>query len=144
MKLLLATSMLLAVSASTSVDAELRATEERIFEAIRATDLAALGRELAEDFVHSSPGQPDQPREAFLAAIREMPYAIRGIEGQDLRVRRLGEAALLSGVQRARVALPVGREVVARTAFVVVFTRVGGRWRLRHAWSVELPEAEAR
>jgi ketosteroid isomerase-like protein len=135
--------MLLTVSALASVETELRAAEQRVFEAIRTKDVAALGRELSEDFVHSSPGQPDQPREAFLAAIRDMPYAVRGIEGQDLRVRELGETALLSGIQRARVALPGGREVVARTAFVDVFTRQDGRWRLRHAWSVELPEDEA-
>ena len=136
--------MLLAVSVSAGVESDLRAAEQRVFEAIRKKDVAALGRELAQDFVHSSPGQPDQPREAFLAAIRDMPYAIRGIEGEDLRVRELGETALLSGVQRARVALPDGREVVARTAFVDVFTRQDGRWRLRHAWSVELPEPDAR
>jgi len=136
--------MLLAVSTSASVESDLRAIEQRIFQAIETKDVAAIGRELSEDFVHSSPGQPDQPREAFLAAIRDMPYAIRGIEGQDLRVRELGETALLSGVQRARVGLPDGREVVARTAFVDVFTRQDGRWRLRHAWSVELPEGEAR
>ena len=136
--------MLLAVSVSGSVERELRAAEQRIFEAIQQKDVAALGRELSQDFVHSSPGQPDQPREAFVAAIRDMPYAIRGIEGEDLRVRELGEAAVLSGVQRARVALADGREVVARTAFVDVFTRQDGRWRLRHAWSVELPQADAR
>jgi len=136
--------ILMAMSASAGVDSELRAAEQRIFEAIRAKDVAALGRELAEDFAHSSPGQPDQPREAFVGAIRDMPYAIHGIEGQELRVRELGETAVLSGIQRARVALPDGREVVARTAFVDVFTRVDGRWRLRHAWSVELPQAEGR
>jgi ketosteroid isomerase-like protein len=136
--------MLLAVSGLAGVEAELRAAEQRVFEAIQKKDVAALGRELSEDFVHSSPGQPDQPRAAFLAAIRDMPYAIRGIGGEDLRVRELGETAVLSGVQRARVALPDGREVVARTAFVDIFTRQDGRWRLRHAWSVELPEGEAR
>jgi ketosteroid isomerase-like protein len=136
--------MLLAVSVSSGVESDLRAAEQRVFEAIRTKDVAALGRELSDDFVHSSPGQPDQPREAFLAAIRDMPYVIRGIEGQEMRVRELGETALLSGVQSARVALPDGREAVARTAFVDVFTRQDGRWRLRHAWSVELPEGEAR
>jgi ketosteroid isomerase-like protein len=120
------------------------AAETRIFASIRARDVAALGAELAADFVHSSLGQPDQGRDAFLQAIRDMPYGIQEIGGEDLRVRVIGEVALLSGVQCARVELPDGSEVTAATAFVDLFTRRNGGWLLRHAVSVELPEAPAR
>lgn len=119
------------------------AAEDRVFAAIRARDGAALAAELANDFVHSALGQPDQGRDAFLKAIGEMPYRIHEIAGQDLRVRVIGDVALLSGIQRARVELPDGSEVTAATAFVDLFSRLGSGWLLRHAVSAELPEAPA-
>jgi ketosteroid isomerase-like protein len=122
-------------------DDALRAAEERIFAAIRARDIASLERELTEDFVHSSPGSPDQGRDAFLRAIDGSPYRILEIQGEDLRARVLGEVAILSGIQRARVVLPDGKVVVAATAFVDCFVASDARWRLRHAVSFELPAA---
>lgn len=117
----------------------LRQVEERIFAALRTRNLRALESELAEDFVHSSIGGASQDRAAFLAAVRDMPFRILEVRGEALSVRAFGALALLSGVQRARVALEDGTEVEASTGFVDVFTLVGGRWLLRHACSVELP-----
>jgi ketosteroid isomerase-like protein len=131
------------VSAPSEDVEKILAAEDRIFSAIRARDAIALGAELTLDFVHSTLGQPDQGRDAFLKAIQEMPYRIHDITGQDLKVRVMGEVALLSGVQRARVALPDGSEVTAATAFVDLFARLSSGWLLRHAVSVELPEAPA-
>ena len=107
---LLHVGMVMAMSATTpEIETLLRAAEERLFLAIRTKDIASLGQELADDFVHSAPGSPDQPRDAFLAAIRDMPYDIRELKGEDLRVRLLGDVALVSGIQRARVALATAR-----------------------------------
>lgn len=119
--------------------ATIRAAEDRIFKAIMTQDIPALEAELADDFVHTTPGSPDQDRNAFLMTIREMPFRILDIGGEDLRVRVLGEMAILSGVQRARVRLPEG-DVEGRTAFVDVFVRTGGGWRLSHGFSVDLAE----
>lgn len=122
-------------------EAQLRAAEERVFKAIGARDVAALEGELAADFVHSSPGGPDQDRAAFLQAIREMPYRILEIGGEELRVRVLGDVALVWGSQRVRVALQSGDVVAAVSAFVDVFVRAGDAWRLRHAVSVEVSQS---
>jgi ketosteroid isomerase-like protein len=122
-----------------SVEAELRAAEERIFAAIQRRDVDALGAELCEDFRHSTPGGAEQDRAAFLQAVRDMPYRILRIEGEAIKVRVLGETALLFGVQRARVALPEGGEVTSLTGFVDAFACSDGTWRLRHAVSFELP-----
>ena len=122
------------------VEARLKQAEQRIFHAIQARDLAALEAELDEAFVLSPIGQPEQDRPAFLAAIRDMPYQILEIHGEEIRVHALGEVALVSGIQRARVALPDNGAIVnAATAFVDAFVRSGAGWRLRHAVSVELP-----
>jgi ketosteroid isomerase-like protein len=90
--------------------------------------------------VHSAIGGAENDRQAFLDGIRTMPYRVLELSGQKLRVRILGDMALLAGVQEARVALDEEKTVTARTAFVDVFVRTSGGWRLRHA--VELPEAE--
>ena len=120
-------------------EVEIRAAEERIFAAIRSKDAAALADELTGDFVHSSPGGlPDQAREAFLRAIRETPFEIVSLGGEDLRVRVLGDGVVLSGIQVAQVRLADGTLAAGRSAFVDLFVRSGGRWRLRHAVSVEL------
>jgi ketosteroid isomerase-like protein len=122
------------------VEALLKQAEQRIFHAIQARDVTALDAELHKDFVLSTLGHPEQDRRAFLATIREMPYQILEIRGEEIRVRMLGDVALVSGMQRARVALPDGGAVVnAATAFVDAFVRTDAGWRLLHAVSVELP-----
>ena len=130
------------MSETLDVEARLKQSEQRIFQAIQARDIPALEAELAEDFVLYSHGNPEQDRASFLAAIREMPFQILEIRGEEVRVRVLGDVALVSGIQRARVAMPDSGAVVnAATAFVDAFARTEAGWRLRHAVSVELPTA---
>lgn len=127
---------------ATDAEAQLRAAEERIFAAIGQKDAVRLELELTDDFVHAPLGGAEQNRAAFLQAIRDMPYAILEIGAEDLRVRALGDVAIVSGIQCARVSLSDGQLVSGRTAFVDTFTRLRDGWRLRHAVSIELPTAE--
>jgi hypothetical protein len=122
-----------------TVESQLRAAEERIWRALQAHDSTALERELDPGFVHSSPGSPDQNREAFLRGVREMPFRMLEIGCDDLRVRVLDGIAVVSGVQRARIAVDEAAVAVASAAFVDLFTRTGEEWRLRHAVSFDLP-----
>jgi ketosteroid isomerase-like protein len=135
--------MVIASTGSATDEGRVRAAEERIFAAIMARDAKALEGELAADFILSSPGKPEQARDDFLQAIASMPYRILEVGGEDLRCRFLGDVAVLSGVQRARVEIAPGRVVVARTAFADLFVRAGDSWRLRHAFSVELPDVDS-
>lgn len=118
----------------------LLAAEERIMTAIRTRDMAGLEEELAPDFVYVVPGAEDQDRDAFLRAVRERTYWILDLSGEDLRVRVLGDVAIVSGTQRARVELSTGRIVTGATAFVDVFGRTNDGWSLRHAFGVEVGE----
>jgi ketosteroid isomerase-like protein len=128
------------MSENLDVEARLKQAEQRIFQAIQARDITALEAELAEGFVLFSHGNPEQDRASFLAAIRDMPFQILEIRGEDVRVRVLGDVALVSGIQRARVAMPDNGAIVnAATAFVDAFARTDAGWRLLHAVSVELP-----
>jgi ketosteroid isomerase-like protein len=136
-------AMVIAPTGSATDEGKVRAAEERIFAAIMARDASALEGELAADFILSSPGKPDQARDDFLRAIASMPYRILEVGGEDIRCRLLGDVVVLSGVQRARVEIAPGNVVVARTAFADLFVREGDSWRLRHAFSVELPDVES-
>jgi ketosteroid isomerase-like protein len=121
-------------------ETQIREAEDRIVEAIRTKDVESLAVELTDDFIHSTPGgADDQDRSAFLKAIRDMPHNILDLRLDDLRVRVLGEVALLTGVQQARVSIEDGSIVEGATAFVDVFVWSGDAWRLRHAVGVELP-----
>jgi ketosteroid isomerase-like protein len=121
----------------------LRAAEERIMAAIAARDIAGLEAELTDDFAHTSIGGAEQDRGSFLDAIRDAPYRILELRGEQLQVRAMGDLAILSGVQRARVALPDGSVVTGLGAFVDLFVLTSVGWRLRHACSVELPDDTA-
>jgi ketosteroid isomerase-like protein len=123
----------------TQDEAEIVDAEERIFDAIRERDLTRLADELTEDFLHTPFGNPNQDRDAFLRAIAEVPYKILELSGEDLRVRILGEFALLSGYQRAKVQFPEGAVVEGVSAFVDLFVGGPGAWRLRHAFSIDPP-----
>ncbi len=136
--------MVIAPAGSAADEGKVRAVEERIFAAIMARDARALEGELALDFILSSPGKPDQARDDFLRTIASMPYRILEVGGEDIRFRLLGDVAVLSGVQRARVEIGPDHVVVARTAFADVFAREGDSWRLRHAFGVELPDLDSK
>jgi len=127
------------MSQTTAVEAALRDAEARIMAAIRLRDVDALERELAADFVHTTPSGEEEDRAAFLQGIAAMPFRILSLDGEGIRFRRLGEVALLTGVQRGLVELPEGGVVTSLGAFVDVFTRASGQWRLSQAVSVELP-----
>lgn len=127
------------MSETSFIESVLRAAEARIMTAIRVRDVAALERELATDFVHTTLGGDELDRAAFLRAVGEVPFRILTLEGESLRFRRLGEVALLSGIQRGVVELPAGGVVTSLGGFVDVFTHEGGHWLLSQAVTVDLP-----
>jgi ketosteroid isomerase-like protein len=130
--------------AGVAAEAELRAIEQRVFAAIQNRSIDVLEQVLADDFVHATLGGDDQTRAAFLKAIHEMPYRILEIGGEGLRVHLWQDTAVVTGKQRARVALDDGSVVTDVSAFVDVFSHSASGWRLRHAASVEVPPPAAR
>jgi ketosteroid isomerase-like protein len=115
--------------------------ERETMDAIRAKDAKALGRVLAEDFVYRTPGA-ELSRAEFLQNVTQLPGRILSVEGEGLRVGVYGEAAVLTGVQRARVRTDDGAEHASAVAFTDVFVKERGRWRLSLAYGVELPAGE--
>lgn len=126
-----------------SVEREILALEEEVFAAIREKDTAALGRILTEDFVLRMPNSEEVGRGAFLAGVQAIPVEILAVWSDDMKVKVYGETAVLTGVQRARTRGAEGNEEQSAQAFVDVFVRQEGKWRMALAYSVELPAEEA-
>jgi hypothetical protein len=126
---------------------EILAAEERIFTAIQRKDVGALRPLLAPEFVHRTPSGEALGKEAFLTGIGAVPLPIVSVRGENMAVRVYGDAAILTGVQRAVVLDTDGREVASDGAFTDVFVLrwVEGhrRWLLSFAYTVELPAAAA-
>lgn len=112
--------------------------EAQTMEAIGRKDAAALERVLDEGFVYRTPGGAELSRAEFLRNVAGMPFEILSVRGEGLRVDLFGAAAVVTGVQRARVRAD-GREQESVVAFTDVFAQRRGAWRLRLAYGVELP-----
>ena len=120
-----------------AADAVLRAEGETM-EAIGRKDAAALDRILDAGFVYRTPSGAELSRSEFLSNVTSLPFEILSVGGEGLKADAFGETAVVTGVQRARV-LAEGREQESVVAFTDVFVKRRGRWRLRHAYGIELP-----
>lgn len=109
----------------------------RIASAIQRRDLAELTPLLDTDFVQMQAGTGERSKAAFLEAVASFGSVIERLTLSDLRVRLLGDAAVVTGVQRATVRTSSGR-VEGATAFVDIFARRGGQWLLAVAFGADL------
>ena len=129
-------------SSDEQVEREILEIERGVMAAIEGKDAAALGRFLAEEFVHRTPGGEELSKEAFLKNVASIPFEILSVRGENLKVSAFGETAVLTGVQIAAVRTGEGKEEEGRGAFTDVFVRRDGHWLLALAYSVELPGEE--
>jgi len=100
--------------------------------AIGKRDQAALRDLLTPDFVHRTPGGPAVALTPFLAAIAQIPGEILSVTLDQLSVDIVRDAALVTGMQHAKVLLDSG-VVDDRRPFADWFIKAGGQWRLRVA-----------
>jgi ketosteroid isomerase-like protein len=112
--------------------------EHETMQAIGRKDAAALERILDAEFVYRTPSGEELSRAAFLQNVASLPVEILSVRGEGLKATVFGETAVLTGVQRARVRVD-GKEFDSVGAFTDVFVKRRGRWRLRLAYNVELP-----
>jgi ketosteroid isomerase-like protein len=125
---------------SMSDEERVRAIARDIAEAIGRRDLDALSTVMAPGFVHRSVGGDTLDAEAFLSGIEAIPGDIVSVVLEAVTVDVQGDAALVTGFQRAQVR--VDAELINdRGVFVDWFVRVGGQWRIRAA--VSMPAASA-
>jgi uncharacterized protein (TIGR02246 family) len=123
---------------------ELLEIDRAVMEAIAAKDPHRLAPLLAETFTLKTPGAPEVSREAFLDAIAALGGEVLSIAAQETTALVVGDGGVVSGVQVAQVRLFDGGKVVtSQSVYTDVYERHDGRWRLRFAFSIELPAPAA-
>jgi uncharacterized glyoxalase superfamily protein PhnB len=104
-----------------------------VADAIGRRDVAALRELLAPEFCHRTTAGVVTHIDAFLEGIAAIPGTIESVRLEHLQSDLLGDTALVTGTQSARVVLN-GEVIDDRRGFVDCFVREGGRWRLRVAY----------
>jgi ketosteroid isomerase-like protein len=121
------------------IENEILQIEQEIFDAIKNKDSGKLDQILSDDFIYRNPKEGDSSRKEFLAAIESFPIEILSIWSEDMKVRVFSDVVVMSGTQKARILNDQGHEDVGSTAFVDVFVRTQGSWKLALACGVDLP-----
>jgi ketosteroid isomerase-like protein len=91
--------------------------------AVKGCDAAAFEALLAEDFLNSNPDGSLVDRARFLAQIAR-PSSISGFRAEDVRIRVLGEFAIVHG--RTRYTKADG--IAAAGRYTDIWARRDGRW----------------
>lgn len=110
----------------------LRALADSIADAIGKRDVDALARVLAPEFVHRGDAGAESDGAAFLEGIRGIPGEIVFVRLERVDVAIEGDAAMLTGIQRAQVRID-GAVIDDRRAFADFFVKLDGTWKLRGA-----------
>ena len=90
---------------------------------VRMSDVRWFDEYLAEDFMNSNPDGSLVDRAGFLAQIAR-PCAVSDFEAEDVRIRILGEIAIIHG--RTVYKKPDGQAGAGR--YTDVYSRRQGRW----------------
>ena len=90
---------------------------------VRTSDVRWFDENLAEDFVNSNPDCSLVERAGFLAQVAR-PSAVTNLEAEDVRIRVLGEVAIIHA--RTTYIKPDGHPGAGR--YTDVWQRRGGRW----------------
>jgi len=121
---------------------ELLEVSRRIADAIARRDTDALAAHLTPGFTSHTPGGAVLQRTAFLAAVASIPGDISFVRIEDVHVEIEGGAALVSGIQHARVIVS-GDVVDDRRLFVDLFVKTQEGWRIRAAIDGPAPSEPA-
>jgi ketosteroid isomerase-like protein len=108
--------------AQTDVDS-LQQLNRDYIRSVQASDVRRFDEILADDFLCSNPDGSLVDRAGFLAQTAR-PVAISNLEAHDVRVRIIGDAAIIHA--RTTYTLPDGRAGAGR--YTDVWARRQGRW----------------
>ncbi len=130
-----------AASTPRSADLALVELEKQFFAAIREKNFDKLNSILADDFAYVVPGQPEMTRTQFLKHVHALPEAIEWLGADDMRVRILGDVAVVTGVRNMKTRPENGNLVNSDTGFADLFRKNGDEWELvlEHAFQMPAP-----
>jgi hypothetical protein len=122
---------ILAGQQGNAADDQVLQAEQQRFAALVSADVAALDRLLGSDltYVHSSGGLQDKP--TFIAAFSGGKPRYSAFTGSDLRVRVVGDVAVVNGMAEVTA---IGGDGKAQPPFTIRYTDMhvnrAGRWQL--------------
>jgi ketosteroid isomerase-like protein len=91
---------------------------------VATSDVGWFDANLSDDFLNSNPDGTMVDRSGFLAQIAR-PVQIRGLDIEDVRIRIIGETAIIHA--RTVYTRPDGQPGAGR--YTDIWARQGGRWR---------------
>jgi uncharacterized protein (TIGR02246 family) len=122
-----------------SDDAALVDLEKEFFAAIREKDADKLNGILADDFAYVVPGQPEMTRAQFLKHVRGLPDTLEWLGADEMRVRILGDVAVVTGVRNTKMRNDSGTLASSDSAFADIFKKNGEEWELVLVHAMDLP-----
>jgi uncharacterized protein (TIGR02246 family) len=111
-------------------EAEILRLNERLSAAVLASDTAAMGRILAPDYVFVSASGGVGTRESMLGGYAAGALRYQEYRADSVRVRRFGDAAVVTGVIVRRGASRAGGDLSGRFRSTRVYVRRAGRWQV--------------
>jgi ketosteroid isomerase-like protein len=120
------------------IEKEILQIANNIFTAIKDKDTKKLDQILADDFVYRNPIEGERSRAEFLAVIDSLPVKIVSVWSEDMKVNVYVDVAVMTGTQKAKIQNEDGKEEISATAFVDVFVKRQGKWKLVLAHSMDL------
>ena len=118
---------------------EIRAAEQRRYDAMVGGDVAALEEILSEDLTYVHATATFETKTEFLRRLRtgELKYQAMDPESQDVRV--YGSTGVVTGIARVQV-LSGGKPLTFRMRYTDVYVKRGNRWQMVAWQATRLPE----
>lgn len=126
-------------AAGNSAEKEIRQTEMRRFEMMVHKDIKGLREVLADDLTYTHSNGLLDGKEQFLAALEAGKTLYQSIQSEEIKVRLLGEMAVLNGVAAVKV-FTNGQTNEFRIRYTDIYAKRDGRWQLIAWQSTRLPQ----
>jgi len=118
---------------------ELREANARYDRAAIGGDAAALGDLLADDYVYVSSEGEVRNKAQQIASLSAPQFDLRSQGSEDVTVRWIGDQALVIGRFPGEVRAG-GNSLRFNERYSSLWSREGGRWRIRHEHASLIPE----
>jgi uncharacterized protein (TIGR02246 family) len=127
-----------AVQDRTEAERQVRQANADYDRAIVTADAAALDSIMSDDFVHVTAEGEVRDKTTQIATITSGRLQVMSAGSEDVGLRWIGDDALLVGRFPARVRMGE-RTITINERYSTLWSRMDGRWRLRHEHSSLIP-----
>ena len=118
---------------------QLRVANADYDRAIVTADAAALDEILADDYVYVTAEGEVRDKPTQIVNLTSGRFQLMSAGSEDVQIRWIGDHALMIGRFPARLRRDDG-EVRINERYSTLWTREGGRWRLRHEHASLIPD----